>query len=389
MPVPRILARLVLFQVVLILPAVGQSNGGEAPGPAAAPGAAAAWTDRTMADFRRFTPEIRQRIVATLTRQIQLHPHPEIQRIVSLPRAERAGLPIAQPTVYHKAEQWAKGVAPVRSFIVRGDERHTAARRRIPARPFLPDLHRGVEYEWATGRIVRRALPLGPAEILENVYRGYPPGSDEVLARLLARFDSDPGMRKVAAYLEHLYADLDARVYEGITLYEAWYSGVVVDVPDVDAIPFEQRVLGKKTFRSPIPANARRTALYQQIQERAIAFRKYRTLREAAAMAFVRAIPVMDPTYAPLVPRFHYLYERGDGDVGAIADLLAGAADRDALIAAMDAQIAAEDGYDSRSARQQRLEEMQAWLRYWAQLAVWQEVERQRAAPASGAPTSR
>src|SRR5690606_33114090 len=162
-----------------------------------------------------------------------------------------------------------------------------------------------------------------------------------------------------------------------------------VDVPDVDAIPFEQRVLGKKTFRSPIPANARRAALYQRIQERAIAFRKYRTLREAAAMAFLRAEPVMDPTYAPLVPRFHYLYARGDGDVGAVAGLLAGSRDRDALIAAMDAQIAAEQGYDSRSKRKQGLEDMHRWLRYWAQLAVWQEGERQRAAKAAGAPGTR
>lgn len=333
--------------------------------------------DHTLRDFGRFGEEIQHSLVRNLERRIQLDPNPAIQRIVSMQR-DRSKLPIADDPPYHRAQAWAKGVAPEREFIVAGDERHTTVRQRFPSQALLPDLHKAVWYEWATGRIVRRSRPLSSREMMENIYHGYPPGSDDTLAHLLKKFDNIPEMQRMGKYLSHLYADLSAQVFEGITLYEAWYSGKIIDVPDVDAIPFERKILKSRRFKSPIPAGRRRTALYQKIRDRAFAYRKYRTLREAAAVAFLRASPKMDPTYELLVPRFHYLYVVFEDDTDAVARLLQDVTNRDALIGRVDERIkGSSTEYQKRLQRKKHLENMYAWLHYWAQLVVYEQNKKQ------------
>lgn len=358
-----------LAALALLGPCAGQRP--PSPPPAEPP-------DPTLAYFRSFDKETRAALARQLGKQIKLDPNPEIQRIVSMQRDFRK-LPVAGPTPYHRAADWARGVAPQRELVVRGDERHDAMRKRFPPRVLLPDLHKAAWYDWGTGRVVRRTRELDDRELIENLYHGYPPGSDLALAQLLAKFDSDPKMRKLGSYLAHLYAGLDAAAYEDITLYEAWYSGQIIDVPDVDAIPFERKVLGTRRFKSPIPGDARRTQLYQTIRDHAFAYRKYRTLREAAAAAFLHAEPRMDPTYAPLVPRFHYLYVAHADDPSAIARVLASGTTRDALIQKIDQVIAANAGeLAKRDARRKNLEAMRTLLRSWVRLAVQAQRERQR-----------
>ena len=84
---------------------------------------------------------------------------------------------------------------------------------------------------------------------------------------ILARLDTDGDQRRLAGFFEQLYADRDGHVFAGISLYEAWYSGRTVEVPDVDAIAFAQRVLRTQSFVSPIPDGRRRDRLYRQIRE--------------------------------------------------------------------------------------------------------------------------
>jgi hypothetical protein len=332
--------------------------------------------DHTLRDFGRFDEEIQHSLVRNLERRIQLYPNPAIQRIVSMQR-DRFKLPAASEPSYHRAAKWAQGVAPTREFIVAGDERHSAIRQRFPAQALLPDLHKAVWYEWATSRIVRRAKPLSTREMMENIYHGYPPGSDDTLAHLLKKFDNNPKMRLMGQYLSHLYADLSAQVFEGVTLYEAWYSGDIIDVPDVDAIPFERKILKSRRFKSPIPAGRRRTTLYMKVRDRAFEYRKYRTLREAAAVAFLRADPKMDPTYELLVPRFHYLYVVFNDDTDAVAKLLRDVTDRDALIQRVDKRIkGSSTEYQKRLQRKKHLSDMYAWLHYWAQLVVYEQTKK-------------
>ncbi|MEZ5990200.1 MAG: hypothetical protein R3F30_13995 [Planctomycetota bacterium] len=296
-------------------------------------------TERSPLERFRALPEaLRRDLVERLEKRIRLDSDPVVQRIVSIGPAA-GSLPLAEPVPYHRARDWARGVAPERELVPEGTPAHAAVRRRVPERTFLPRLAKAVTYDWRTGRLVRRKEPLSPEERFTNLLAGFPPNADLAAAWLLKLYDQDKEQRKLGEYFAHGYADLDAKVYAGVTLYEAWYSGRMIDVPDVDAIPFERNVLGTKHFRSPIPADRRRDALYQRIKEAALAHRKYRTLREALAAAWIAADPGLEDVYDLLVPRFHYLYARKGHDPEAVAAFVKGFDDRDAIIEALDAEL--------------------------------------------------
>lgn len=290
--------------------------------------------------FRSLPAEDRTRLVSLFERAVMKDFDPTIQRIVSIGPSFQS-IPIAKSPTWNRAQRWAKGVAPERKLVRKGTTEQKAVRRRIPLRGFLPDLNQAIWYSWREGRIVRREQPLCPEESFENFLHGYAPRSDMAAAQVQLLLDKDPKQRKISAYLENLYADLDAKVYEGVTLYEAWYSGKVLAVPDVDSIAFERTILRTHRFRSPIPANKKREKLYQRIQERAFAFRKYRTLREACAAAFVAADPQLDEIYKRLVPRFHYLFAIKDHDPEAVADFVSRFQDRDSFVEKLDKEIGA------------------------------------------------
>jgi len=335
--------------------------------PAQRPAADAPDPAKVLVRFDKLADARQQQVLRYLERRVLLDPDETIQRIVSF-GPQWARLSEAEPKKFHDPSRWARGVAPERKLIKAGTAKHDRVRARLPRVEFLPRLNKAVFYDWGAGRVVRRKTELTASETFENYLNGFPPFADAAAARVLEMLDKDKKMRRMAVYLDHLYADLGGNAYENITLYEAWYSGAVVDVPDVDAIPFERNVLRTRRFRSPIPAGRRRTQLYQQIQDYTFRFRKYRSLREAAAAAYVCAKPIMDPTYAKLVPRFHYLYVTHDDDVAALAKTLAHARDREALLDAVDRKIKASNTEFAR--REGRRQELTAMAERLAQMAV-------------------
>ncbi len=324
--------------------------------------------------FRALAAEDQAAVRRDLEQRVLLDPDDRIQAIVSLARAFET-YPLAEPRRAHDPEVWAKGVAPPRVAVPAGAPEHEAVRQLVPRLEVLPDLHRAVSFDWGAGRVVRREQPLSDEEAFENLLRGYPPGTDEAVASVLAQIDTDPAERPLASYFEHTYADLEARAYEGVTLYEAWCSGKQLAVPDVDAIPFAVEILRDRSYRSPIPANARRTKLYQRIREHAARHRSYRTLREAAAAAFVAAEPQLSGTYALLVPRFHYLWSELDDDPAALAGKMRAAKGRDAVIAEVDDVVRRRpEAFAQREARKAALAAMAAKVRAKALAAVANEL---------------
>ncbi len=230
----------------------------------------------------------------------------------ALSRAEAFGadgdaLPPLQKRVHHDEKVFAP-VARTRVRIPASDPRAAKVRAEFPHVRLLRDLEPFTVYDWLHGEAATaQALPTA-RERFANLAHGYPPSADRAVARLLAILDRDGDQREVAAFCEHLYADRDGRVFEPVTLYEAWYSGRVVEVPDVDAIAFARTILQTDAFVSPIPDGRRRDRLYEQIRAAMKKHREYRTLCEAAAAAFVAAEPQLDPTYQPLVDRMHLLW---------------------------------------------------------------------------------
>jgi hypothetical protein len=276
--------------------------------------------------------------------------------------------PIHDPARYAKAEQEA-GRAPARTVVAADAESHRAVTARFARPTFLPDLAREVRYDWTTAQVVRDAA-LGYDELFANALHGYPPGTDHVVARVLAALDQDEEQHKLAAWFGHAYCDLDARAYPPVTFYDAWYSGRTVDVPDVDAIPFAWEILDWKRYRSPL-SGPPRDRLYDAIRDAALRYRVHRTQCEAAAAAAVAAEPVMDPMYALLVPRFHFLWQDVGDDIDALVERMQGK-DRGALLEEVDQRIREPSGtaYERRELRRRELTDLAAQVRGLAQAAL-------------------
>lgn len=285
---------------------------------------------------------------------------PAFERIRAM-RLDAEELPEAEPAPVFDPQRWAK-IAPPRKPLPRDHPTYIVAQKRFARTPLLGDLHVRVHYDWCRGEIVAHEEPLAYEQVFENLLNGYPPDVDHAIARVLAELDTEP-MRGFARWFGHTYADLQANTYPGITLYDAWYSGEVVMVPDVDAIPFAHELLGQTHMKSPLSGKPR-DELYDAIRDAALVYRKHRTLREAAAAAFVRVEPAMDAMYARLVPRFHVLWPECDDSLAKLAKLLK-SEDRDAVVEDVDQRVAAtgSTAWKVRLARERELREMQAACR--------------------------
>lgn len=321
--------------------------------------------EEAMQRFTALDDDAQTEIVDTLARQIVLDGNPRVQDIVSLGKGYE-NYPEAEPLAFHDPSDFAKG-ARRRKLVKVGSGKHDKIRERYAPRPLLPELHKAVWYDWGTGVVVRRAEPLTPIEAYENLLRGFPPGSDIALAHAQEEFDRDPLQRSMAAYLAHQYADLDARVYENVTLYDAWCSGQALDIPDVDAIAFAVKILDTNEYRSPLPAGSKREALYRKIRDYTFEHRKYRRLREAAAAAFVSVEPTVDPTHASVLPRLHFMIATQDGHLPDVGTWLGSIAERKEFVKKVDRELENSwDGEGMRDVYRDQLAYMAAQVRWMA-----------------------
>lgn len=265
--------------------------------------------------------------------------------------------PAHDPLAYPSIAQW-----PARTPADPDSAMFERVRANAKRAPFLPDLQRRVQYDWRTQQIVALDVPPTYEQAFGNLLHGWAPDSDAAVARVLQILDADAEMRAAANWFSHTHADLAGNSYPGVTLYDLWYTGKTVAVPDVDAVIFERRVLGTSRLRSPLSGPSR-DALYEEIQKQALEYRKYRTLREAAAAAYVRAEPRMEEIYGRLVPRFHYLYAKHGESLESVRDYLVNHT-RDTFIEIVDAAVSPAGGeFHMRESRRGALEEMQAMIR--------------------------
>lgn len=322
-------------------------------------------SDAIAAALKKFEalPALRQAmVVRSIEKQLAESDDASVRRIQAL-QQDPGQLADSPPPVFFDPQEWTNGVAPPRYVIPHDDPRHRDVRSAMPAIVVLPELARSVRYDWRTGALVK-AAPIGWRERFSNLVHGYPPAADAAYARVLAGLDHDPEQRKLADYFEHTYADRSGGVYAGVTLFEAWYAGDTIEMPDVDAIAYAVKLRGDRSFQSPIPGDHRRDRLYEFIKRSALSHRKYRTMLEAAAAAFVRAEPDMDPMYARLAPRFHYLFATHEDDLDRVRGALAKLGSRDALIESVDSTVVADpQAMDRRERRKEELAAMEQKIR--------------------------
>jgi len=313
--------------------------GGQEPqDPAPAPPVPSAAT--LLERYARLGKDQRTTVVRNMEKRLQREADDILQRIQSCQRGD-AAYPLRTAPVWYEPRDYAP-VATPRHVVAKGTDPHRAATHKIAGMPFLPDLHCAVVYDWSIGKAVRTGAVLGDDERFANYVHGYTPGADEAVAQALEVLDTDPLQRKLGAYFEHLYADREGRVFEGVTLFDAWHSGIVVEMPDTDAIAWARLILDTQSFVSPIPADRRRERLYARIKEGFADHREYRTLRLAAAAALVAAEPRIETTYEPLCRRSHWLWQKCEYQPKALAARFARTPDRTTLLREVDAAIEAE-----------------------------------------------
>ncbi len=188
------------------------------------------------------------------------------------------------------------------------------------------ELEPSIVYDWGTGTIVLSGDPDDPEAAFRNARNGYPPGMDLARALLLRALDGGHE-RKIFAAFAHTYTDRDGGIYPGVTLYDGWNAGVVIEMPDVDALGIIHDVFDDwKTWIAPIPGDEH-DPLYAKIGELFQGIRRYRGLREALADCFLLAEPKNSPEYQALFTNLHALWAHHGAQPEKVAQVLPRAAD--------------------------------------------------------------
>lgn len=313
--------------------------GGQDPATPAAPAPVPA-PEVLIERYERLGKDQRSTVVRNMEKRLLRENDDVLQRIQSCQRGD-AAYPLRTAPTWFEPRDHAP-VATPRHLVAKGTDSHRAATHKIAGLPFLPDLHCAVVYDWVAGKAVRTGAVLGDDQRFANYVHGYAPGADQTVAQALEALDTDPLQRQLGAWFEHLYADREGRVFEGVTLFDAWHAGITVEMPDTDVIAYARLILDTQSFVAPIPADRRRERLYARIKEGFASHREYRTLRLAAAAALVAAEPRIEPTYEPLCRRSHWLWQKCDYQPKALAQRFAKTPDRTTLLEEIDAAIKAE-----------------------------------------------
>lgn len=316
-------------------------------GPLALLGAAAtAAAQATAADaallqqFQALTADRRDAALRSVTAQLTADADPGLERVRRLQRP-LAGTPAADPAPYHAVAEFAPGAA-ARNLVAADTPAHRAATASMAPFRLLPELHAEVAYDWRRGTVALAGTPPDAERRFANLAAGLPPGADHAVARILAILDTDPEQRALAEFFEHLYADRDGHVFAGVSLYDAWSSGRKLEMPDADAVAFARKVLHTASLVAPLPEDRRRERIYRKVADAFASHREYRTLRSCLAATFVAAEPTVDPAYAPLLRRCHWLWAAVDHDPQRLAERLATHPDRASVLDEVDAALRAD-----------------------------------------------
>lgn len=319
--------------------------------PAAAPTAA-----DLVQRFERLPTERAELVLRNIEKRLARENGEVLQRIQGRQRGVAAYAQPPAPSWFQPSE--FAPVATPRHLVGRGEPAHQRATHDVAPLRFLPDLHAEVTYDWGLGKAVRTGSQPTSHQRFANLAHGYVPSTDHAVAQVLEILDTDPTQRALGDYFAHLYADRDGAVFAGTTLFDAWHSGRVVEMPDTDAIAFGRRVLQTSAFTAPLPADRRRDRLYEKVRVAFAAYREYRSLRCAAAAAFAIATPRIDKAYAPLVDRCHWLWVQCGGDVARFAERLHQTSERADLLQEIDAAIKSSvDVIDDRRAALRGIDE--------------------------------
>ena len=176
-------------------------------------------------------------------------------------------------------------------------------------------------YDWASGEPVRLVDPDDPTRQFENALAGFPPDLDLAEALVLRALDDGSQASALAAF-GHAYTDRSGGVYPGVTLYDAWASGLEIEMPDVDTLGLARSLLKKLDRRwvAPVPTSEH-DELYGALADAFVPANRHRGLREALARCYLIGRPAFRDGYtASHLDAFHAFWESHSSDVVAAAE---------------------------------------------------------------------
>jgi hypothetical protein len=297
--------------------------------------------DELLARYRKLDADKRADVARNVERRFTRENSDVLQSIVGMQQGRAAYAARGQVRWYEPRDH-APGATP-RTLLAPASAHHK--RMTHGMRPFvlLPELAAAVAYDWQQGVAAWNGADLTDEQKIANVARGFAPGADHAVARVLLALDRAPRARELGDYFEHLYADRDGAVFGGVSLYDAWRSGKKLEMPDTDTVAFARLVLRTQAYVAPLPTDRRRERLYQKIATAYAEHHEHRTLCQALAATFVAATPSLDPAWQSLAERCHWIWHRHGRDVQAVAKWLQGFPDRSAVVDHVDAAMQRDD----------------------------------------------
>jgi len=227
--------------------------------------------------------------------------------VVASQEVDRSTWPEAEPAPVFDPERHAPGAARRRVLRERSSKVKRVRKtllRKVPERALVT----AWSYDYATRGLVRLADPRDPELVFENALAGFAPDHD--LAEALVERMLDDGSQATAlAAFAHAYTDRDGGVYEGLTLYDGWASGALLEMPDVDCLGVIHTVLDDwKTWSAPVKKK-QQEPLYERVGELFEDAYLHRSLRHALARTFLGGSVVLRDGYGLQLDRLHTLWE--------------------------------------------------------------------------------
>ena len=245
---------------------------------------------------------------------------PQVKRVAELVAEsglDPAALPEATEYGPHDPEVWLGGKK--RKRIKEGSSRWKRLVRTLGLDEYPPrELEALVFYDFSTGAIVRRAESKDDGGVVfRNLLRGYPPHQDLAEAWLQKQLDGEGPLRAEAEFFAHTYADLDARYYENVSLYDVWSHEVPTDVPDVDARAFAIKVHEDESLPVPL-RNPHKQKWYPLMAEAVLKLQRHVMAAEALAAVWLEGEPRLDKGYSNAVSYLQAYLAAAEGDRAAV-----------------------------------------------------------------------
>jgi len=267
----------------------------------------AVWDGLSAAQRQEVSGWYQAEIQAARTYQAQLVSY-ILAQVEHDPRAWPKATP--EPPLY-QASRHAPAQVIARRFVEHPSSRQKAWIRKVfrsraqDPHPLLwtYDYGRGTVVSHASGRSSRPS----PAHIFELALAGRVPDSD--LAQAIVAGALDQGHQRTAhGAFSHAYSDREGKALREVDLYDAWGSGLEMEMPDVECLGIVHDVLDDwKTWVAPVPPT-QHDELYGRIGEIFLDLRAERELGQALAATLFQADPPLAATYRPHRDRMHALW---------------------------------------------------------------------------------